>query len=70
MKLVKRGMAITLAALGLTGGTLAAPGETVLYSFASVSDGVKPEGLIADKQGAFYGTTVGGGSSSNGRVFS
>jgi len=43
--------------------------ETVLYSFKGGSespkggnDGAFPGGLIADKQGALYGTTSGGGS--------
>ena len=33
MRIVARGMAITIAALSLTGSALAAPVETVLYSF-------------------------------------
>jgi uncharacterized repeat protein (TIGR03803 family) len=44
--------------------------ETVLHSFAGGSDGGDPEaGLIADEQGALYGTTLGGGSSGSGTVF-
>ena len=47
--------------------------ETVLYSFCSLSncsDGANPQaGLIADKQGALYGTTFNGGNSNNGLVF-
>ena len=39
MRIVSRGMAITLAALSLSGGALAAPVETVLYSFKGGSDG-------------------------------
>ena len=36
--------------------------ETVLYSFKGGSDGAGPSaGLIADKEGALYGTTAGGG---------
>ena len=36
--------------------------ETVLYSFKGGSDGAQPRAsLIADNQGALYGTTVGGG---------
>ncbi len=51
-------MAITLAALSLSGGALAAPIETVLYSFKGGSDGSYPSaGLIFDKEGALYGTT-------------
>ncbi len=39
-----------------------AAGETVLYSFKGGSDGANPEGtLIADAQGALYGTTTDGG---------
>jgi uncharacterized repeat protein (TIGR03803 family) len=71
VKLVLRGMAITIAALTLVGGALAAPVETVLYSFkGGNSDGLNPyAGLIADEQGALYGTTVNGGSGSVGTVF-
>jgi uncharacterized repeat protein (TIGR03803 family) len=45
--------------------------ETVLHSFAgSPSDGASPlAGLIADRAGNLYGTTAGGGASSNGAVF-
>jgi uncharacterized repeat protein (TIGR03803 family) len=52
--------------------------ETVLHSFCSQSypcggDGARPlAGLIADKEGAFYGTTQGGGTSGgigNGTIF-
>jgi uncharacterized repeat protein (TIGR03803 family) len=47
--------------------------ETVLYSFCSLlgcSDGGIPlAGLIADKQGALYGTTSSGGSGPYGTVF-
>jgi uncharacterized protein YceK len=40
--------------------------ETVLYSFQSGTDGALPfAGLIFDCQGALYGTTYNGGSSSN-----
>jgi uncharacterized repeat protein (TIGR03803 family) len=70
MRIVYRSMAITLAALGPSGRALAAPVETVLHSFAGGSDGADPEaGLIADEQGALYGTTFAGGSSNNGTVF-
>jgi len=49
-------------ALAAPGGTLAAPTETVLYSFMGGSDGASPQaGLIADGSGNLYGTTVGGG---------
>jgi uncharacterized repeat protein (TIGR03803 family) len=47
--------------------------ETVLYDFCSLpncSDGSSPQaGLIADKKGALYSTTLGGGSAQNGTVF-
>jgi uncharacterized repeat protein (TIGR03803 family) len=44
--------------------------ETVLYKFINGSDGAGPEaGLIADKQGALYGTTIGGGTAGLGTVF-
>jgi uncharacterized repeat protein (TIGR03803 family) len=70
MRIVYRSMAITLAALSLSGRALAASVETVLHSFAGGSDGADPEaGLIADEQGALYGTTFAGGSSNNGTVF-
>jgi uncharacterized repeat protein (TIGR03803 family) len=42
----------------------------VLYNFTSGSDGGTPfSGLIADMQGALYGTTYGGGAAGNGTVF-
>jgi uncharacterized repeat protein (TIGR03803 family) len=44
--------------------------ETVLYSFKSGTDGDHPyAGLIMDKKGALYGTTVEGGSTGSGTVF-
>jgi len=37
--------------------------ETVLYTFKGGSDGASPQaGLVTDKQGALYGTTIGGGN--------
>ncbi len=70
MRIIYRGMAITLTALVLAGAALAAPVETVLYSFAGGSDGANPlAGLIADKQGALCGTTEVGGTGNNGTVF-
>ena len=70
MRIVSCGMAIALAALSLAGSALAAPVETVLYSFLGGSDGSGPQAaLIADKEGALYGTTAGGGSGNNGTVF-
>ena len=68
MKIVSHGMAITLAALSLAGSALAAPLENVLYSFTGGTDGAYPYGgLIADKEGALYSTTLygGGGGNSN-----
>ena len=70
MRIVSRGMAITLATVSLTGSALAAPVETVLYSFAGGSDGAGPiAGLITDKDGALYGTTLEGGTAGYGTVF-
>jgi uncharacterized repeat protein (TIGR03803 family) len=70
MRIDCRGMAIALAALTLARGALAAPVEIVLYGFKGGSDGVNPlAGLIADKQGALYGTTEIGGSGNEGTVF-
>jgi len=47
--------------------------ETVLYDFCSLpncSDGSGPQaGLIAEKKGALYSTTEGGGSERHGTVF-
>ena len=69
MRIIYRGVAITLAALSLTGSAVAAPVETVLYSFTG-SDGAGPiAGLIADKDGALYGTTLNGGTAGYGTVF-
>jgi uncharacterized repeat protein (TIGR03803 family) len=67
MRIVYRGMAITLAALSLTGSALAAPVETVLYGFNVDSNGYAPvASLIADNQGALYGTTAGRGATLRG----
>jgi uncharacterized repeat protein (TIGR03803 family) len=42
----------------------------LLYSFTNGSDGANPyAGLAQGGNGAFYGTTVGGGSNNNGAVF-
>jgi uncharacterized repeat protein (TIGR03803 family) len=44
--------------------------ESVLYSFEGGNDGANPHaGLIIDKEGALYGTTVDGGSANSGTVF-
>ena len=43
--------------------------ETVLHSFTS-TDGAHPyAGMVLDKQGALYGTTVDGGDFGYGTVF-
>ena len=75
MRIVSRGMAITLAALSLAGSALAAPVETVLHTFTGgtlpggTDGGIPVAGLIADNSGALYGTTYGGGTAGNGTVF-
>ena len=72
MRIIYRGMAIAPAALGLAGSALVAPVETVLYSFCSqpgCSDGWGAAGLIADNQGALFGTAAFGGRSEFGTVF-
>jgi uncharacterized repeat protein (TIGR03803 family) len=44
--------------------------ENVLWSFGGLDDGANPvAGLIADRWGNFYGTTVNGGSNQGGAVF-
>ncbi len=51
-----------------SGGTWA---ETILYSFTGGADGSNPQGGVVIGNGnVLYGTTVGGGSSNNGTVFS
>jgi len=57
--------------LAVAPAAVAAPAETVLYSFSgSNGDGASPNaGLTADSAGNFYGTTVYGGASSFGTVF-
>jgi uncharacterized repeat protein (TIGR03803 family) len=63
--LVRRLGVAGLAVVSVAGGVLAQPVETVLYSFKGGTDGASPfAGLIADAQGALYGTTegaIGGG---------
>lgn len=57
-KYVFAGLAATLASLGT-----AHAGVTVLHAFAGGNDGINPQaGLIADKAGNLYGTTVEGGN--------
>ena len=43
--------------------------EMVLYSFPGGNDGESPAGLVADKKGNFYGTTVSGGAYGLGTAF-
>ena len=44
--------------------------ETVLHRFANSPDGANPfAGLIIDKSGNLYGTTLGGGAYGYGTVF-
>ena len=44
--------------------------ETVLYQFKGGADGANPRaGLVADANGALYGTTLWGGASGHGTVF-
>jgi uncharacterized repeat protein (TIGR03803 family) len=44
--------------------------ETILHSFEGNSDGSSPRGsVVVDKDGALYGTTVGGGSNNFGTVW-
>jgi uncharacterized repeat protein (TIGR03803 family) len=63
MRIVSYSSAIILAVLSLTGSAVAAPVETVLYSFQGGSDGATPfAGLIANDSGALYGTTLQGGN--------
>jgi uncharacterized repeat protein (TIGR03803 family) len=68
-----RGIAAVWAVLAAAagGGALAAPTETVLYSFnGGPSDGSGPQaGLIADSSGNLYGTTYSGGPVGAGVVF-
>ena len=61
MRIITRGMAITLAALSLTASAVTAPVETVLYSFKGSNGNYPTAGLIDDTQGALYGTTAFGG---------
>ena len=63
-----RGFAALCAALAVAaaGSASAAPTETVLHSFTG-SDGADPgAGLIADRAGNLYGTTLNGGAAASG----
>jgi uncharacterized repeat protein (TIGR03803 family) len=67
MRCIFRGIILSLAFLGLTGGASAGPAETVLYSFKGGPYGSTPYGgVIADAQGVLYGTTSAGGLASPG----
>lgn len=62
MKNIYRAGALGLAALSLAGFTASAQTETVLYRFTGGNDGAHPfDGVIAEKEGALYGTTNAGG---------
>jgi uncharacterized repeat protein (TIGR03803 family) len=70
MKKFYHAVALGFAALTFAGFTSSARAETILYSFAGGSDGAPPiSGLIADAQGALYGTTHSGGLHNLGTVF-
>ncbi len=62
-------IAISVTLIASLGDALAAPAETVLYSFSG-ADGANPyAGLLMDKTGALYGTTTAGGAPNEGTVF-
>ncbi|MBV8530987.1 MAG: hypothetical protein JO104_06690, partial [Candidatus Eremiobacteraeota bacterium] len=44
--------------------------ESVLYAFKNRSDGATPAAGLLAVRGTLYGTTLGGGSSNEGTVFS
>ena len=70
MKSGKFGYGLGLALLIPTAGAHAQRSETVLYSFTGQADGSNPfSGLIEDKAGNFYGTTVEGGTAGVGAVY-
>jgi uncharacterized repeat protein (TIGR03803 family) len=63
-------VASVAVSVAVTAVAPAQAGETVLYSFQSGSDGTFPlAGLVADQQGALYGTTDDGGSPNAGTIF-
>jgi uncharacterized repeat protein (TIGR03803 family) len=63
MKIVYHGIAISMVGLIPASGALAAPVMTVLHSFEGSKAGAFPfAGLVADDQGALYGTTAYGGN--------
>jgi uncharacterized repeat protein (TIGR03803 family) len=67
MRILHRNIMVGVFSLALTGMT--APVETVLYTFAGLDGQGSFAGLIADSDGALYGTTNGGGVGKNGTVF-
>ena len=61
MRFLCRFMAATIVALAVTASASAAPVETVLHSFTGGKNGAQPStALIADANGALYGTASGG----------
>ena len=66
---------VSLAVLGLIAGALAGPPNgqrlQVAYSFRDVPDGANPfqSPLVLDNSGSLYGTSLHGGTGSNGTVF-
>ena len=66
------GLAVALIATFVVAGSVLAvcQTETTLYSFTNDPDGAYPDGgLVADANGALYGTTFSGGYGSNGTIF-
>src|SRR5450432_1430679 len=73
-KTLKQGFLWALAfsfLLGLMAVPPSAHGQTfsVLYSFPSDAAGDRPDSLVRDAAGNFYGTTLYGGTAENGTVF-
>src|SRR3981081_1619286 len=71
MKNIYRAGALSLVALSLAGVTSSAQTVTLLHSFSFNTSKGKGHvsGLIADQQGALYGTTYEGGAHDYGTVF-
>jgi uncharacterized repeat protein (TIGR03803 family) len=71
MKNIYRTVALSLVALSLAGFTASAQTVTLLHSFSfNAPKGKGPVSrLIADEQGALYGTTYEGGANGSGMVF-